>query len=1097
MQFPFSSIFRKHILSLFLFFGVSTNAFSQETYRITHWDIEQGLSFGLVNNMIKDQLGFVWMATAAGLNRFDGNHFNNYFPEPGKKNAVASGSILGLIEDSLHNIWIGTDNGLSRYNIKADSFTNFKSLNTDLSSNTFIIPFWATEEEVYCIESSSIITAYNTRTLSRQVLVNHFDNDENKDYLRYSFSVLDSVNQCIWMLAKGGLLEISLSTGKQVLHPGNYYDAPAMRYDFNRNLIWLNAGGGLLQFTLSNKQFRIVDALKEKDYEPYAGFDIDREGRVWAATVKKGILIYNPSDGSVSRPFPDTVNQQMVSQANMCLYCDRLGITWTGNWALKGVYQLNPFKACVKRFTTDSAGVFALSALSIGNMLNGPRGNLWISTEHGIDVFDPKTDHFRIYTAKDFPGMKGKYISPVLIDTVSQKVLICSGPPYALTEMNLKTRQIRNIFFRDSMDHVVSTDNEDFDNTVFQYKQGTIIYIKNQGIFLLKKDSSLARLVIGLRQENVTYIMISPDGHLFLHLYGTPLNLTYTDQAGKWIRSVSLLDSLEWSGIFYDQADSTYWVGSTKRLIHYNNQLQELHSYGENDGFPGISASGILADNLGNIWFNNNQGDLSRLSISTGKIISLSGKDGLQKQRFNWNSPHVKDVYGNLYFAGNAGIDEVSPEKLQENYPPSFVYLRAVQINDESFSPPSGVNDLPDLSLDYFQNRINIEAGTIDFFSNNFNIRCRIEGITENWQYGPASNPISLDGVSPGNYRVSMQASNALNEYNGPEKTIQIHIYPPWWKTWWGYGLFILLAGIVFWTFFQYRSRRLKERNTELEENVLHRTKELKHSLEELRETQAQLIQREKMASLGELTAGIAHEIQNPLNFVNNFSEVNMELTTELKDELAKMNLDVKDKTLLEEIAGNITENEQKINHHGKRADAIVKGMLQHSRTSTGLKEPTSINELADEFLRLAYHGLRAKNNTFNATMKTDFDPGIQKINIVAQDIGRVLLNLYTNAFYALAEKTKLAIPGYDPVITVTTKKLADKIEIRIQDNGMGIPGKLLDKIFQPFFTTKPAGEGTGLGLSLSYDIVKAHSGELKVETEEEKSSLFTIYLPA
>jgi signal transduction histidine kinase len=262
-------------------------------------------------------------------------------------------------------------------------------------------------------------------------------------------------------------------------------------------------------------------------------------------------------------------------------------------------------------------------------------------------------------------------------------------------------------------------------------------------------------------------------------------------------------------------------------------------------------------------------------------------------------------------------------------------------------------------------------------------------------------------------------------------------------------------------------------------------------TLTELKATQSQLIQSEKMASLGELTAGIAHEIQNPLNFVNNFSDVNEELLIEMKDELNKGKIE--DAIVL---ANDVIENQKKINHHGKRADAIVKGMLQHSRSSSGIKEPTDINALCDEYLRLAYHGLRAKDKSFNATIKTDFDESIGNINIIPQDIGRVVLNLINNAFYVVDEKKKSGVEGYEPTVSVSTKKINGKVEIKVADNGNGIPQKVLDKIFQPFFTTKPTGQGTGLGLSLSYDIVKAHGGELKVETKEGEGSEFVIVLP-
>jgi len=271
---------------------------------------------------------------------------------------------------------------------------------------------------------------------------------------------------------------------------------------------------------------------------------------------------------------------------------------------------------------------------------------------------------------------------------------------------------------------------------------------------------------------------------------------------------------------------------------------------------------------------------------------------------------------------------------------------------------------------------------------------------------------------------------------------------------------------------------------------------ELENALDELKATQTQLIQSEKMASLGELTAGIAHEIQNPLNFVNNFSEVNKELITEMKHEIDSGNL-----SEAKNIARDIQDNEEKITFHGKRADAIVKSMLQHSRTSSGKKEPTDINALADEYLRLAFHGLRAKDKSFNAKFETDFDDRIGQINIVQQDIGRVLLNLINNAFYSVSEKLRKDIPGYEPTITVTTKKIGDqpntRVEIRVADNGNGVPKKVLDKIFQPFFTTKPTGLGTGLGLSLSYDIItRGHGGELKVETKDGEGAEFIIILP-
>jgi two-component system, NtrC family, sensor kinase len=297
---------------------------------------------------------------------------------------------------------------------------------------------------------------------------------------------------------------------------------------------------------------------------------------------------------------------------------------------------------------------------------------------------------------------------------------------------------------------------------------------------------------------------------------------------------------------------------------------------------------------------------------------------------------------------------------------------------------------------------------------------------------------------------------------------------------------------------YEEQQKNLTQQNQLLEQRVQERTQELskqkdalQKSLRELKATQAQLIQSEKMASLGELTAGIAHEIQNPLNFVNNFSETNTELLGEMNQEFDKGNIQE-----AKQIAADVVENNIKIAYHGKRADSIVKSMLEHSRSSKGEKQTTNLNALVDEYLRLSYHGLKAKDKSFNATIKTHYDESIDKVELVPQDIGRVLLNLFNNAFYAVHEQMKKLGAGYEPTVAVSTKKLDTKIEIIIRDNGMGISKSLQEKIFQPFFTTKPTGQGTGLGLSLSYDIIKAHNGELIVESIAAEGATFIVRLP-
>jgi signal transduction histidine kinase len=364
-----------------------------------------------------------------------------------------------------------------------------------------------------------------------------------------------------------------------------------------------------------------------------------------------------------------------------------------------------------------------------------------------------------------------------------------------------------------------------------------------------------------------------------------------------------------------------------------------------------------------------------------------------------------------------------------------------------------------------------------------------LENYDMDWRPANNEHTASYYMVPPGKYVFRVKVANSDGVW--AERTLPIVIHPPWWQTWWAYLIYLLLFLLSLRIFSKWRERKLRLEKVKLEEIVEERTKELKAS-------QAQLIQSEKMASLGELTAGIAHEIQNPLNFVNNFSELNKELVLEASEELGKGDFE-EAKAILKDIG----ENSEKINHHGKRADAIVKGMLEHSRANKSEKSLTNLNALAEEFLKLSYHGLRAKDKSFNADFKLNLDPTLPKVNVVASDIGRVILNLVNNAFYVVDEKAKSgnAGPEYKPTVTVSSiysplsGGQGGSIAISVQDNGDGIPDSIKEKIFQPFFTTKPTGQGTGLGLSLSYDIVKAHGGELKVETMEAEWAEFIIIL--
>jgi signal transduction histidine kinase len=412
------------------------------------------------------------------------------------------------------------------------------------------------------------------------------------------------------------------------------------------------------------------------------------------------------------------------------------------------------------------------------------------------------------------------------------------------------------------------------------------------------------------------------------------------------------------------------------------------------------------------------------------------------------------------------------------------------------------VNSGGNITLAHNQNVFSIQFTAIDYRnSQNRHLFYMLENYDSDWLQTYAENPANYFKVPPGEYTFRIKAANSSSGI-WSEKSFQLTISPPWWATWWAFCIYgLLFIGGVLLTHRYQKARVIRAEREKAQKKELAQAKEIEKAYGRLKTTQTQLIQSEKMASLGELTAGIAHEIQNPLNFVNNFSEVSNELIDEMNEEIEKG--DLKE---AKAISKDIKQNLEKIHHHGKRADGIVKGMLQHSRSSSGQKEPTDLNVLADEYLRLAYHGLRAKDKSFNATLETHFDESIGKVNVIPQDMGRVILNLITNAFYAVKEKSSEALAKgedtYEPTVSVITKKLttpsgAGGIEISVKDNGNGMPEAIKQKIFQPFFTTKPTGQGTGLGLSLSYDIVKAHNGEIFVKSKVGEGTTFTIALPA
>ena len=610
--------------------------------------------------------------------------------------------------------------------------------------------------------------------------------------------------------------------------------------------------------------------------------------------------------------------------------------------------------------------------------------------------------------------------------------------------------------------------------------------------------------MLDIKSHRFTHFVNSPKDSLSLS--NNTVDYLYEDKANTiWAGTFAGIERLNRDGktfraylkrtvvlnIFTDKT-GVMWAGTGSGLYRYDQRRDNFYPFIDpQTGQPLGEILDIQEDSLQNLWLRANDAIVKVNAARTSDRVY--GEAWGVNTNSVWICRSLKGKNGELFFGTLGGYQDFFPGQVKGSAPP-VINITGFKLTDTGGQDKSNLLLPPGarlITLTHHQNSFSFAFIALHYdMPGEEKYQVMLQNYDHGWRDLNTDHKVDYFYIPTGNYILHIKAFNADGVW--AQKDIKISISPPWWQTWWAYVLMVLIITGAVWGFVEYRSRSLVAQNRSLEQKVHHRTEQLQRSLEELRSTQRQLIQSEKMASLGELTAGIAHEIQNPLNFVNNFSEVSVELIDEMDGELDKEEI-----AEAKAIGAVLKQNLEKIHHHGKRADAIVKGMLEHSRLGTGEKQHTDLNALADEFLKLSYHGLRAKDKDFNAELITQFDEALPKANVSQQDIGRVLLNLFNNAFYAVNEKKKTARADYKPEVNVTTSAEKNNIIIKVKDNGNGIPDAIKDKIMQPFFTTKPTGEGTGLGLSLSYDIVvKGHGGSITVNTKEGEFTEFTVRLP-
>ncbi len=1079
--------------------------------------------------IVQDKQGYLWIDNyGIGLYKFNGYNSVKYQNDPFDPTTLYHNNIYNMWLDKNDTLWLGTPEGLCKFDTKTEKFTRYNTtLIPDMPDLRNVSPVREDNEgNLWIGNLEGKIWRFNRKTgkflsLTSKLNVKNFSKLA-ADYHDGIYSIFKDKSGIIWIGTGLGLHRANLNDDPDKIsfshfllnpldnntynyrvynifqdHAGvlwvcslediglNSFDTKTEKFtrylkssqpfsissnrvrniveDTSGNL-WIATDNGLNKLNKERIQFTTWFANECKDFELKSNniynIFLDASGNLFISSdILQTINIYQKKFG-LFQPHPKTKNSTGTNQIST-LTEDRFGNIWIGT--PEGLIEQQKKSGQAVYFTPDEKKFGTLKRSYISGLIPESNGDMWIGNDeylsllkYGSNVFESFNSDIRNFKNSDSNGGRARTILSMCKD---ESGLIWLGMGNGIKRFNPTTKIFTHYF----------------------YEAGNPTGISDYVALSIINDS---RGNIWVGTGSIAFNKFDKKTGKFTHYKNNPLDTNSI--------SANIVYSI------FEDSKHRLWIGTQGGgLCEYNYKTDNFTTHTRNKGLAWTAVFSIQEDNNGDLWLGTNRG-ISRYNVSNKTFTDYDEKDGLQSNYYGGGfygiGSSCKGSDGTLYFGCYSGFNYFNPNEI---YPNSFIppiVITQFKIFDK-IQP--GKNEAKEIVLKHDQNFFSFEFAALCYTDTKKNkYAYQLEGVDADWVYCDMRRYATYTNLGPGKYIFKVKGSNNDGVWNEKGVSVIVFIHPPWWRSWWAYTGYCLC--LIWGLYLINRILRKKIINREHElsrQKELAQAKEIEKAYIQLKQTQNQLVQKEKLASLGELTAGIAHEIQNPLNFVNNFSELSVDLVKDVNEEINK---DTFDKEYIKDLMSDLTANQEKINHHGKRASSIVKGMLEHSRASSGERTPTDINQLADEYLRLSYHGLRAKDKNFVADYKTDFDETIPKLNVVSQDIGRVILNLINNAFYAVNEKNKTSSDiNYAPLVTVSTKKIGDKIEITVKDNGNGIPDKIKDKIFQPFFTTKPTGEGTGLGLSLAYDIItKGHGGELKVESKEGKGSEFVVILP-
>jgi ligand-binding sensor domain-containing protein/signal transduction histidine kinase len=1078
------------------------------------WNTDRGLPQNSASDMLQTRDGYLWLATQEGLARFDGVEFTVF--DRANTPAISNSNIVQLLEDSdgalwirpagqtpplvryaggtfeafdtgdgLANlrsnswiadptggIWVGTLGGLARF--KDGAFKTYTSHDGLPSDTVFAVSLdsrntlWISTRRGFARMVNGSIERLSGRPEFPDTLVPRINRFQN---------TFEDSRGIVWMVGVNHLITYDQKTFTRVAMPAELRDAAINRvHEDRKGTIWFATDRGLVRY--ADGTFTRLPASKDPDENDILEIHEDKESSLWLATGKgiarlaHGAFEHYQSSHGLS---DDAVQRILI---------DKEANIWVSTFG-GGIDRFRD-----EKFVTYSSKV-GLSYDNVVSVLEDRSGAMWVGTSFGgvNRIRDGKVTV--IGTRDGLPSSEVGALAEdregrIWIGTARGVVTYQNGvvTPRFTMQDNQPVPVGDAILARPSGDVLVSSN-----NAVLTYRNGRYSH-------LVTPDSArnINANITGMYEDRRGTLWICTRSSLYWYRDGKVTKMSGRDGFPE-----------RWHMSFYEDPDGVIWLGASDHgLVRFKDGVARTIS--PKEGLFDYSAYVILEDTSGYLWMSSNKGVYRVLkselnAVADGKAarvtsVAYGRSDGMET--FETNGGVVPAGWrfrdGRLAFATLKGVAVVNPADIRINQvPPPVVIDRFVVEGEKKDSRLH-------LTIPPGNSRFEFHYAGISFAgAKDVRYKYQLVGMDEDWVDAGSRRGAYYTHLDPGEYTFRVKAANSDGIWNEDGASVSFTLEPRFYQTAWFLGITLFAFLTTGPSFYFYRMRAMKKRREELERTVRERTAELQKTVSDLKETQNQLILSEKMASLGQLTAGIAHEIKNPLNFITNFAVLSQDLTQDLRQELHAERERV-DPARAKEISGLLDvlqQNVTKINEHGKRADSIVRGMLLHSRGKAGERQETDLNALLAEYTNLAYHGMRAQDQSFNVKIETDFDPAVGKVNVVPQDLSRAFLNIVNNACYAAFDKRRSAANGFMPTVRVSARSLPGGVEIRIRDNGNGIPQTIRDKIFNPFFTTKPAGAGTGLGLSLSYDIItQVHKGTIAIDTREGEFTEFIITLP-